>query len=356
MGEWRSRETIQGIVYHRSGVIPWIKIPIVPYIRLVCSFAKRILEVAKAEKPDILHAHSPIGNALAALLVGRILGIPVVYEIRAFWEDAAVDHNTYRYNSWKYRLVKFTESFVCRKVREVAVICNGLREDLKQRGIPPGKITIVGNGVNIEDFKNGCPDEEFRKKWKIGDKKVIGFIGSFYRYEGVDLLVEAFAQMVEHRSDLVLLLVGGGNMEAELREQVRRRGIEDKVIMPGRIPHDRISGYYALIDVLAYPRNRIRLTDLVTPLKPLESMAMGKALVASDIGGHRELIRHGFNGLLFPPGDVSYLAQALETLLNDEKKRKKMETQGAAWVRKERTWARTTAPYSDIYSSVLCRE
>ena len=125
-------------------------------------------------------------------------------------------------------------------------------------------------------------------------------------------MVDAFAQLVKTRADVLLLLVGGGEMENELRERKKCLGLDERVVMPGRISHERIPGVYALADILAYPRHSMRLTDLVTPLKPLEAMAMGKALVASDVGGRRELIRHGKTGLLFPAGDSSALAEKLE--------------------------------------------
>ena len=118
--------------------------------------------------------------------------------------------------------------------------------------------------------------------------------------------------------------------------------------MPGRLPHDRIPGVYALVDILAYPRYSMRLTELVTPLKPLEAMAMGKAIVASDVGGHRELIKHGFNGLLFPPGNAEALGLSLNQLLNSDL-RQRLQSEGIKWVRKDRTWEKTTSIYREIY-------
>ena len=123
--------------------------------------------------------------------------------------------------------------------------------------------------------------------------------------------------------------------------------------MPGRIAHERIPAVYALVDVLAYPRYSIRLTDLVTPLKPLEAMAMGKVPVASDVGGHRELIRHGKTGFLFPAGNVSALADSLGRLLDDDSLRNRIQSHAAKWVRNEHTWEKTTSVYQDIYRKAL---
>jgi PEP-CTERM/exosortase A-associated glycosyltransferase len=352
-GNSEREEMIDGFRYYRTGTVSESSFSIAREVLLMRALTKRIEEVIKIEKPDILHAHSPILNGIPALWAGHKLGIPVVYEIRAFWEDAAVDHGTYGQNSWKYKLVKTLEKWVCLKAESVAVLCEGLKEDLIKRGIPFEKIAVVPNAVNPDDFKHPEPDEEFIKKWNLSDKKIIGFIGSFYRYEGLDLLIDAFDRLRATRQDIVLLLVGGGEMEAELRKQIERLHLKEKVIMPGRISHDCIPAIYALTDILAYPRYSMRLTELVTPLKPLEAMAVGKALVASDVGGHRELIRHGYTGLLFPAGNVSSLTDALKCLIEDVRLRQDLQRQGLAWVHHEHNWDKTSAVYEEFYSKTI---
>jgi len=322
-------------------------------IRLMISLARRIQEVVEFEKPDILHAHSPILNAIPALWVGGRLGIPVVYEIRAFWEDAAVDHGTYKQSSLKYKLVRGFETWVCRKANHIGVLCQGLKDNLITRGIPSEKLTIIYNGVNADDFKPCEPDEEFIENYNLKGKKVIGFIGSFYRYEGLDLLIDAFAHTSTTMPESVLLLVGGGEMEKELREKIQWLNLSEKVVMTGRVSHDCIPSIYASIDILVYPRYSMRLTELVTPLKPLEAMAMGKALVASDIGGHRELIRDNETGLLFPAGNKFALAESIESLLKDHALREKIEKQGAEWVKENHTWDKTTSVYTAMYAKAL---
>lgn len=155
------------------------------------------------------------------------------------------------------------------------------------------------------------------------------------------------------RDDVVLLLVGTGEMEAVLKAQIAHSNLGDLVIMPGKVPHDRIPEIYSLIDILVYPRYSMRLTELVTPLKPLEAMCMEKALVASNVGGHRELIQDGFSGVLFPAGDAVALANTLHRLLDDHVLRRTLGEQAAEWVRRERSWEKTTSVYLDIYSRVL---
>ena len=352
-GPRQEKEDIGGVAYYRTGGLNPGVFPFESEIRLMMSLARRIEQVVKIEKPDVLHAHSPVLNVLPALWVGRKYGIPVVYEIRAFWEDAAVDHRTYSEDSWKYKMVRASETWACGKVRQVIVICNGLKADLASRGIPESKINAVFNGIDPDDFHSSSADLETAKSLRLAGKKVLGFVGSFYRYEGLDLLIEAMAEVARARNDVSLLLVGGGEMEHELRSQVERCQLQDRVIFSGRVPHDEITKMYSLIDVLVYPRYSMRLTELVTPLKPLESMAMRKPLIASDIGGHRELIQNGQTGLLFKPSDVSALARAIEQLLDDTELRERLGQQGDTWVRQHHTWEKTTSIYSGIYSRAL---
>jgi glycosyltransferase involved in cell wall biosynthesis len=223
--------------------------------------------------------------------VGRRLGIPVVYEVRAFWEDAAVDHGTSREGGPRYRATRAMETYVFRHADAVTTICEGLRGDIIGRGIPAARVTVIPNAVDIEQFRQGGePDPELRTRLGLDDARVIGFIGSFYAYEGLSLLLDALPRILEKAPDARVLLVGGGFQDAALRQQAQKLGIADKVVFTGRVPHAEVTRYYDLVDLLVYPRLSMRLTDLVTPLKPLEAMAQGRLLLASDVGGHRELI------------------------------------------------------------------
>jgi len=257
-----AHEVIGGIPFYRTGATRVSRIPFVGERALIDALARRIEEAAAIESPDVLHAHSPVLTALAALQAARKLRLPVVYEIRAFWEDAAVDHGTYAEGSWKYRLTRAAETWACRRVDRITVLCGGLVEDLAGRGIPRDRMTIIGNGIDPDRFAPAAPDEEYRRVWDLEGKRVAAFLGSFYRYEGLDLLLEAYARIRNRFPDLVILLVGGGETERELKERARSLGIHDRVVFSGRIPQDSIPGVYTLADVLVYPRYDMRLTRL----------------------------------------------------------------------------------------------
>ena len=346
-------ESIEGIRFYRSKLNSKRTGEYFSQYQVVEKLFATLKQVIVAERPDLMHVHSPALNALPALALGKKFRIPVIYEIRAFWEDAAVDHGTYMEGSWKYRMVHWLETWVCQRANHLAVLCDGIKHDLKKRGISQEQITIVPNGIHIAEFQPGLPDQEFRDRWGLKGKTVIGFLGSFYRYEGLDLLIEAFSHLRQKYRNLVLLLVGGGEVEDELKMQVKKLSLSSDVIFPGRVPHQRVPGVYGLMTFLVYPRKSIRLTELVTPLKPLEAMAMEKPLIASDIGGHRELIQDGKTGVLFQAGNLESLVKAFEALLDDPSLAKRIVSEGKAWVAHERSWEKNVERYSSIYQSVL---
>jgi len=315
---------------------------------------KRLLGLAKELQPDVIHAHSPVLDAVPAIRVGRKLGIPVVYEIRAFWEDAAVDHGSTREGSLRYKLTRALETWAVKNADAVTVICEGLRNDLVARGIPPGKITVIPNAVDIEKFDmGGKPDAELKLKLGLGNSRVLGFIGSFYAYEGLDLLIASLPAILKQLPDVKVLLVGGGPQDAALKQQVMALDLKDRVVFTGRVPHDEVNRYYDLIDVLVYARHPMRLTELVTPLKPLEAMAQGRLMVASDVGGHKELIQDGKTGVLFRAGNAGDLASKVVGLLKFEQGWDGMKKNGRKFVETERNWAASVARYRGVYGSLV---
>lgn len=320
----------------------------------VARLARRIAEVAEAWRPDLLHAHSPVLGALAALRARRATGLPLLYEIRAFWEDAAVGNGTAREGSLRYRATRTLETMAVRRADAVAVICEGLRRDLVARGIGQEKILVSPNGVDLTLFgAPSAPDPGLRAALGLDRAEVIGFIGSFYDYEGIDLLIDALPRLVAARPAAHLLLVGGGPMEAALRARAAASPAADRIRFAGRVPHDRVEDYYALVDILAYPRRRMRLTDLVTPLKPLEAMAQGRLVAASDIGGHRELIADGETGSLFPPDDPDALADALANLLARPGMWEARRAAGRAYVARARNWSSNISRYAPVYEKLI---
>ena len=355
-GAEETEQNIDGWHFFRTPPLDrwWSRLPLLRQLGVITGLARRLHQIAKASRPHILHAHSPSLNALAALRVGNSLGIPVVYEIRAFWEDAAADHGTGRPGGLRYRLSRAIENHVLRRADAITTICEGLRAYIVARGIPGGKVTVIPNAVDGGQFGvAGPPDGMLADSLGLTGRLVLGFIGSFYAYEGLSLLIRALPRMLAAVPSLHLLLVGGGQQEPELRALVAALKLERKVTFAGRVPHQRIAEFYGLIDILVYPRLPMRLTELVTPLKPLEGMAHGRLVVASDVGGHREMIEHGKTGMLFEAGNADALADQVIQLIRHVDTWPQLRRQARAYVASERNWGVSVARYRDIYQRLL---
>ncbi len=352
-----AEETVDGWHFFRTpAAAGGSSLPGLGEMALMRRLERRLAEVVERVRPQLIHAHSPVLNALPALRVGRRRGIPVVYEVRAFWEDAAVDHGSTTEGSLRYRLTRRMETHALRQAAHVFTICEGLRGDIVARGIAPGKVTVIPNAVDIDAFEpGGQPDAALKAQLGLSGATVLGFIGSFYAYEGLDLLLQALPLLLPEHPELRVLLVGGGPQDEALRAQAQSLGVADRVVFTGRVPHAQVQRYYDLVDVLAYPRHSMRLTELVTPLKPLEAMAQGRLLVASDVGGHQELIRHGHTGWLFRAGSAEALAEAVEQLLARREQWPQLRAAGRAFVEGERNWGRSVQNYVAPYEA-LARE
>ncbi len=326
----------------------------VPFLREqlhVRALAARLKSLLRQSRYDVVHAHSPVLCGLAALRGGQ--GQPVVYEVRGLWEETATTQRKFSQGSLKYRMARRMEESVFHRANAVVTISQGLKDDLMQRGVPEQKIFVVPNGVDTERFAPIAekPIDLIERHYLRGCA-VLGYIGSFFEYEGLPLLIEAMTHVLAQRRDVKLLLVGTGADEARLAEQIRAASMSEHVILTGRVAHEDILRYYALVDVLTYPRLSTRETERVTPLKPLEAMAMEKALVASDVGGQRELIQDGVTGLLFKAGDAQDCARQCLRLIQDESQRRTLGQKARAYVRAEREWSRIVQRYAPVYEMV----
>ncbi|WP_313535535.1 TIGR04063 family PEP-CTERM/XrtA system glycosyltransferase [Sphingomonas sp.] len=348
-------EMVDGLRFFRTPPVS-SRLPGLGEWREIDAFAQRVRQVVKSFRPDVLHAHSPVLCALAGLRVRRWTGVPLLYEIRAFWEDAAVGNGTGREGSLRYRLTKALETHAVRQADAVAVICDGLRGDLVARGIDPAKIAVSPNGVDMELFGEPLPgDAALAAELGLAGAETIGFIGSFYDYEGLDVLIAAMPALVARRPTVQLLLVGGGPAESALRAQAAASSVANRIHFLGRVPHETVERYYSLIDVLVYPRKKMRLTELVTPLKPLEAMAQQRLVAASDVGGHRELIQDGVTGTLFAADDPIALAEALQNLFAERNQWDARKTRARRYVEAKRNWSVNIAVYDGLYENLAIK-
>jgi glycosyltransferase involved in cell wall biosynthesis len=314
-------------------------------------FAREIRRVAALERPDLIHAHSLFFCGLAAIAAGRSLGLPVIYEMRSLIGDGVDGAGT-----WLPRAYRRLDRWTCRLASHVTVISNGLRKELLQWGIPESKITVAGNGVDCEVHRPAGPGAGRQLRERLGippDAFVLGYLGTLLPYEGLDTLLDAAAVLARKHPRLRVLLVGDGSARAALEKQASRLGLSAHFV--GRVPHQEVAAYYAAVDLFVLPRRPSRLTDLVTPLKPLEIMAYGRPLVAGDCGGHRELVIEGVNGFLAGATDPAALAGRLEALLADPAGLERVARQAREWVVRRRSWDVQCRPVLDIYQQLVRR-
>jgi len=353
-----ARERIGGWEFLRTPVpaVVSAKLPWARELKIISDLERRLDEVITEVRPAILHAHSPALNALSALRAGRRHRVPVVYEMRSLWEDAAGVGSANRTNGLRYRATRFLETRALRGADAVTTICQGLRKDMTARGIPREKITVIPNAVDRGTFAGpGVPDGVLARRLGLTGKTVLAFFGSFYFYEGLHLLLRALSLLLRRQTDLTILLVGGGPEESNLRRMAMDLGVGENVVFAGRVAHEEMQRYYDLAELFVFPRVSMRLTEVVTPLKPLEAMAQERIVVASNVGGHRELIRDRETGYLFPPNDPEVLAEGVSAALADRPSWPRIRARAIEFIDSERSWRHSVARYAEVYARVLRR-
>lgn len=351
---------VDGISYSRTsyagGFSRWAiagRRPLFREIEVVRLIRRKILELVEKDPVDIIHAHSPAICGLGALQAARTKDLPFVYELRAFWEDAAVDQNKTQRHSLRYSMSRKLEDYVVHRADAVVGISGSILEELKQRKTDPAKLFHVPNGVDTAKFSPLARDAQLAAKLGLGNELVLGFIGSLYRWEGVAWLVRAVAELRRRGAACKLLIVGDGEEMPAVRDAVRELNAAEFVQVLGRVSHDEIERYYSVVDVLVYPRHSIRLTELVTPLKPLEAMALGKAILGSDVGGIRELVESGQTGLLYQADNVDdFCVQARRVMANNDMRRE-LGARAREMVLREKDWKSLAQRYVPIYDAAM---
>jgi PEP-CTERM/exosortase A-associated glycosyltransferase len=327
--------------------------PLIREWQVVRLLRKRILELIDAHEVSIVYAHSPALCGLAGLQAARKRGLPFVYEIRAFWEDAAVDQERAHTTSWRYRLTRRLETYIAHNADAVSGIASHIIEELRARGIPQGKLFHVPNGVDADSFSPVDRDQLLASELQLPDAPVMGFFGSLYRYEGVAWLIQAAAELRGRGNRFTLLILGRGEEYERVRSLIQELEMQDSALLLGHVPHDQIKRYYSVVDIMVYPRLSARITELVTPLKPLEAMSLGKAVLGSDVGGIRELVKHEANGLLFRPENIEDFCFQAERLLTSPQLRAQVGQTGRETILREKDWNVLGRKYQTIYDYVL---
>jgi len=320
---------------------------------LIRYFTKRILEVAKLHNVDIIHAHTPYRVGLPALKAARKLNLPFVYEMRGMWEETAVANGRWMRNGPAYRRFQHYETRVLRKADAVICISETLKKEAISRGVEAEKITLVTNAVErkIIDMNEESSLYQTAITRLNRDKQtcVIGYIGSLRAMEGVDLTAKAVARVIENGHNVRFLVLTGQSGQNELQQLCSSLGIEKSTVILGPVPHEKVASFYSLIDIFVVSRPNSRVTQLVTPLKPFEAMAMSRAVIASKLSALEEIIEHEKTGLLYQPDDLDDLTRVIERCIQDPSLREQLGQAACEWVLQNRTWESVVKKTLDAY-------
>jgi glycosyltransferase involved in cell wall biosynthesis len=338
--------SVDGVPYHR--LLPWV-LP-----RSADAMASRHLALASrlvsSLKPAVLHAHSNYVNGMVGLALRERYGVPLVYEVRGFWEDTWLSRHPGLEDTLRasevYRATRALETLVMTSADLVVTLGAAMKAEIVSRGVPPEKVLLAPNGVSSAFLSPLPPGAALRASLGIDPSDfVVGTVTSLFGYEGIGTLLSAAAVMGGVR----VLIVGDGPERASLERQAASLGVE--AIFTGRVPPGRVRDYHAVLDAFVVPRTPDRVCQLVTPLKPVEAMASGLPVVLSDVAALAEIVTDGVTGLLFPPLDAEALADRLRLLRADPSLRARLGREAHAWAA-GRTWALDADTYLAAYTAL----
>jgi glycosyltransferase involved in cell wall biosynthesis/tetratricopeptide (TPR) repeat protein len=348
-------DVVDGIAYHRLLEADARKYPQFPLSSYIGRFADRIVDHAVAHRAALIHASSFHVNGLSAGVAATRLGLPLVYEMRGLEDLMKVSRDPSFTSSDRHAFLSRLEVAVCHRADTVFVITEALRREMADRGVPLERMVVLPNGVHASQFSPCGRDRELAAQLGVDGKAVIGYAGGLVDYEGLDLLLDAVAQMHSRRADFHVLIVGDGHYQRVLQTAADRLRLGDVVTFAGRVPHDQVGRYLSLFDIAPFPRLPLPVCELVSPIKPFESMAMEKAVVVSNVAALTEIVRDGVTGLVFRKGDSRDLARTIERLLDSAALRVQLGRAAGTWVRTERDWSIIVETVDTTYRALLDR-
>ncbi|MGC5585573.1 glycosyltransferase family 4 protein [Ornithinimicrobium sp. W1679] len=348
-------DDVDGIRYHRL-LDDRRRYPQHPLTDYVEETAAGIERLARNQRAGLIHASSFYVAGMAGLTAARRLGVPFIYEMRGLEELMKVSRDPDFAGSGREAFLQLLETQVAAEADAALIITQALRDEMVRRGVREDRAFVVPNGVHTSMFRPMERDVELERRLGVTGRTVIGYVGGLVDYEGVDLLMDAVSRLRGRRpDDFRVLIVGDGPFERSVREAAVRGGVLDIVTFTGRVPHAEVNRYLSLVDIAPFPRLPLPVCELISPIKPFESMAMGKAVVASDVAALAEIVDDGRTGHLFRKGDADHLATVLETLIDHPDHRRVVGEAARQWVVAERDWDRITGVVDEVYAEVLQR-
>ncbi|MDR7119299.1 glycosyltransferase [Rheinheimera soli] len=327
-----------------------------PLDRYLAETADHFLREAQTSGAEVIVAASNHITALPALLAARRLGLPFIYEVRGLWEVTQASTQPEWMDSDRYHLMKKLESDVASEADLVVTLTEELADELVRRGAQRERIQVVPNAVDAERFTPCTANPDIIKQLDLkAGIPVIGYAGSAVAYEGLELLLEALAELKKAAVDFYFVLVGDGKVIDTVKAKAAQLKIEDVCRFPGRVPFDQVPQYLACMDIMPIPRLSSDVTEMVSPLKPLEAMAMGKAVVLSDVSPHKVFAGNNERARLFVKNNLASLTQTLKELIDHPEERIRLGKVARAWIEQQRTWNHVTNQYGQYIDQLLAQ-
>ncbi|HEY9497363.1 MAG TPA: glycosyltransferase [Intrasporangium sp.] len=311
----------------------------------------------------VIHTTTHYPNALTAQAVAGALGVPWVYEVRGQLEKSWVarrppEDQERAATSERYVMARAREAELSAAADHVVTISRALRDDLIAVGVPAERISLVPNAVDaslLDRSANGTTPSRARARLGLPEDGFwVGTVSSIVDYEGLDVLVRAVALLRQEGLPVRCAIVGDGVARPGLGRLAERLGIEDLVMLPGRVPRDEAIAWHQALDAFVVPRLDTEVCRTVTPLKPIEAMALGRPVVASDLPALAEVVADPATGLVAAPGDPVALAAALHRLAADPDLVARLGGNGRRFAR-TRTWEAQAETYRTIYERLGVR-
>jgi glycosyltransferase involved in cell wall biosynthesis len=274
--------------------------------------AAMLLSRALRFRPHFIYERYTLHNFAGALVSG-LLRIPLVLEVNS---PFALEMERDKDIHWP-GLAKWSERTICNAADLVVVVSTPLKRIMAAAGVDERRMEVMPNGVDLEHFGDVHPEEGLRASLGLDGRRVVGFVGWFRKWHGLEMLVEAFDRSGLAREDVRLLLVGDGPAMSDLRQEVDRRGLHDAVVFSGPVTHEQVPRYAALFDAAVQPA----ANEYCCPMKILEYMGMGKAVVAPRQENITELLREPDEAEYFRPGDPEEFARALGAVMRQDERR-----------------------------------
>lgn len=349
---------VDKIVYRR--LLPWRLGATLPQ-RLQQSVAA-ILKEVEGQQIDLVHTTTNYQNALVAQAVARSLGVPWVYEVRGVMEETWVSGKKTEAArqqaeaSERFSLLRARETQFCMEADAVVTLSQTMKDFLVERGVPAEKIALAPNAVSEQLFEQNLTSQQARQQLGLdAEGQWVGSVTSVVHYEGLDTLLRAVALLRAAGADVRVLIAGDGTARASLERLAAELNLGKAAVFTGRLaPEDALLAHQSL-DVFAVPRTNDRVCRSVTPLKPIEAMAVGRPVVMSDIPPLAELVHNAVApgaGKLFHTGNPADMARALTEFLTDPEACAEAVAQGRRFAR-TRLWSHNAETLLALYRKTL---